>query len=286
MMEPNELAERIENLIIASSDRYAMAIMRVQNQLYGNLVLHLKNLELSDGYIKQNAANRKILRDAQGEFDVTISNSSYQSSLEKHLRVVPKINELNTLYFQSIESAFLPNKNFLKSLQSQMIKNVNELILQDGLRSQIKLPLNQILEQNVSTGGTFNGMLKQVKDFIVGNNNAEGRLLRYTKTYTSDILFQYARSFQQSITADLKLEWYLYSGGLIDRSREFCIERAGKYFTQSEVENWAKLTWKGKDPLTTESSIFILCGGFSCRHQLIPVSEIVVPKDDLDRKKA
>jgi hypothetical protein len=279
------LADRIEGLIIASNEKYAKTILRVQNELYDNISLILKDLQLdSKGYIKQNSINRKILREAQAEFDATLSSSIYKSGLEAHLKVIPKINELNSLYFQTIESAFVPNKNFLKSLQSQAVKNVNELILQDGVRAQVKIPLNQILEQNVSTGGSYKGMLQQVRDFIIGNEKAEGRLLRHTTTYTSDVLFQYSRSYQQSITADLNLKWYVYSGGLIDRSREFCIERSGKFFTHEEVEKWAKLTWKGKDPLTTESSIFILCGGFSCRHQLIPVSEIIVPEEDLKRK--
>lgn len=284
-MTPSQLASSIEGLIIASNEKYAKAILRVQNELYDNLLLNLKELELDgEGYIKQNAVNRKILREAQGEFDATISNSIYKSSLEKHLQVIPKINELNALYFQTIQSAFTPNKNFLKSLQSQTISSVNELLLQDGLRANIKNPLNKILEQNVNTGGSFKGMLKQVQDFIIGNDKVEGRLLRYAKTYVSDILFQYTRSYQQSITADLKLEWYRYVGGIVEHSREFCRERNGKFFTQKEVESWAKLSWKGKDPLTTESSIFVLLGGHSCRHQLIPVSEIIVPEEDLARK--
>lgn len=284
-MTPKTLADKIEGLIIASNDKYAKAILRVQEELYDNLTLILKELELDNsGYIKQSATNRKILREAQAEFDATLSSSIYKSSLEEHLKAIPKINELNTLYFQSIESAFVPNKNFLKSLQVQTIKSVNELILQDGVRAQIKIPLNRILDQNVNTGGSYKGMLQQVRDFIVGNDKVEGRLYRYATTYTSDILFQYSRSFQQSITADLGLTWYLYSGGLIDRSREFCVDRTGKFFTHKEVESWAKLNWKGKDPLTTESSIFVLCGGFSCRHQLIPVSELIVPKEDIDRQ--
>lgn len=283
-MTPNQLASSIEGLIIASNEKYAKAISRVQNELYDTLILNLRELELDgDGYIKQNAVNRKILREAQGDFDATISGSAYKSSLQKHLQVIPKINELNALYFETISSAFTPNKNFIKAIQSNTINSVNEVILQDGLRAHIKIPLNKILEQNVNTGGSFKGMLQQVQDFVKGNSEVEGRLLKYTKTYVSDILFQYARSYQQSVTSDLKLEWYLYSGGLIEKSREFCVERTGKYFTQSEVENWAKLSWKGKDPLTTESSIFIICGGFNCRHQLIPVSKVIVPKEDLER---
>lgn len=283
-MEPEELAGAIEELIITANNTYGRSVIKVQNELYDAIFLRLKDLELDDsGYIKQNSANRKILRDTQEQFEVTISTSVYQASLSRHMGVIPKINNLNTEYFQQIKETFSPNKNFLRSLQSQTIKNVNELLLQDGLRAQIKIPLNQILEQNVSTGGEFKGMLTQIKDFITGNDQVEGRLLRYSKTYLSDVLFQYSRSFQQAITADLKLEWYSYSGGLVERSRDFCAERAGKFFSQKEIEEWAALSWKGKDPLTTKSSIFILCGGFSCRHQLIPVSALIVPEEDKER---
>jgi hypothetical protein len=282
-MTPSELAVSIENLIIEAGEKYARSIRRVQNQLYDDLILKLKDLELKEGYIVQNAANRRILREAQAQFDLTIANSNYQSGLEKYLKLIPQINELNAAYFKTIESAFVPNKNFLKSLQSQTIKTVNSLILQDGLKAQVQIPLNQLLEQNISTGGTFKGLLKQVQDFVKGNSELEGRLYKYTTTFVSDTLFQYARSYQQSVTADLGLEWYLYTGGLIETSREFCIERNGKFFTQKEVESWAKLEWKGKNPLTTESSIFIFCGGFFCKHQLIPVSKLAVPAEDLKR---
>lgn len=283
-MEPEELAGAIEELIITANNTYGRSVIKVQNELYDAIFLKLKDLELDDsGYIKQNSVNRKILRDTQEQFEVTISTSVYQASLSRHMGVIPKINSLNTEYFQQIKETFSPNKNFLRSLQSQTIKNVNELLLQDGLRAQIKIPLNQILEQNVSTGGDFKGMLTQIKDFITGNDQVEGRLLRYSKTYLKDILFQYSRSFQESITNDLKLNWYSYSGGVIDRTREFCLERVGKYFHRSEIESWAELHWKGKAAGTTKSSIFILLGGHNCAHSLIPVSQIVVPEADLAR---
>lgn len=282
-MSAHELSRRIDELIIEAITDYENSIIRVQNRLFDNFALRLKNLELdSGGYIKQNSFNRKILRELQGEFDVTISGSGYKSALEKYLKVIPEINNLNSLYFSSIESTFTPNKNFLKSLQAQTIKNVNDLILQDGLRSQVKIPLNQILEQNISTGGGYNGMLQQVKNFIKGGEN-EGQLLKYVRTYTTDALFNYSRSYMEAVTADLKLDWYSFSGGIIDKTREFCEERTGKFFHRKEIESWAELEWKGKRPGTTKSSIFVFLGGFSCRHSLIPVSKLVVPKEDLDR---
>lgn len=282
-MEPNELAEEIERLIIASNNTFAKAAVKTQQQLYDAIFLKLKDLELDDqGYIKQNATNRKILREAEAQFDVAIASSGYPQAVQKHVSVITKVNEVNSKYFEGIKESFTPNKNFIKSLQAQAIKNVNDIILQDGLKAQIQIPLNQILEQNISTGGSFKGMLEQVRNFVVGEEN-EGKLLRYSTTYLRDTLFQYSRSFQESITADLKLDWYSYSGGKIDTTREFCAERTGKFFHRKEIESWASQSWKGKIPGTTESSIFVLLGGYNCSHSLIPVSEVIVPKEDLER---
>lgn len=282
-MTPEQVADNIEGLIINANNIYASQVASVESKLYNDLSTVLKFTETdSEGYILQNAGNRQVLRAAQKQFDETINNSIYQDAVERHLRVIPKIDAINEAYFESVSSAFKPNRVFITSIQNQAIETVNSFILQDGLAANVQLPLNQILNQNINTGGQFTGMLKQVREFVVGDQN-EGRLTSYSRTYLRDTVFQYARSYQQSVTADLKLEWYLYSGGLIDHSRPFCIERAGKYFTQKEVESWASIDWAGKNPLTTESSIFVLCGGFNCAHQLIPVHKSIVPEEALER---
>jgi hypothetical protein len=283
-MTPHDLADKIEGLIISASDKYAAAIVRVEAKLYDDLVTILKFVETDqDGYIKQNAGNRQILRAAEKQFDQTINESGFQSAVENHLKVIPKIDALNEAYFESVSSAFKPNRAFISSLQTQAIETVNSYVLQDGLAAQVKIPINQILNQNINTGGQFSGMLKQLRTFIEGNPDLDGRLTSYSRGILKDTILQYSRAYQQSVTADLKLEWYLYAGGIMDKTRPFCEERAGKFFHQSEIEGWAKLSWAGKNNLTTESSIFILCGGHGCIHELIPVSKSIVPKSDLDR---
>lgn len=283
-MTPEKLAESIEGLIISENTIYAGRVAIVEGKLYNDLVTILKLVDVDEqGYIKQNAGNRSILRSAQKQFDETITNSGYQSAVESHLSVIPKVDALNEAYFEAISSAFKPNRQFIASLQANTIETINQYILQDGVAAQVKIPLNEILNQNINSGGQFSGMLKQLRTFIEGAPGAEGRLVSYSKQILRDTLFQYARSYQQSVTADLKLEWYLYAGGLMDKSRPFCIEHAGKYYHQKEIESWASLQWQGKNPLTTSSSIFVYVAGFNCSHQLIPVSDFVVPRADLDR---
>lgn len=283
-MRPHDLADKIEGLIIAANEQYAKAIVTVETKLYDDLVTVLRFVDLdSEGYIKQNAGNRQILRAAQKQFDTTINNSGYQSAVERHLSVIGKIDALNESYFESISSAFKPNRVFIKSLQTNAIETANQYLLQDGLVAQIKLPLNEILSQNFNAGGSFSGMLNQVRTFIKGNDKLDGRLTSYSRGILRDALFQYSRAYQQSVTTDLNLVWYNYTGGILDKSRPFCIERSGKYYHQSEVESWADLNWAGKNNLTTKSSIFILAGGHNCAHSIIPVHESIVPQEAKDR---
>jgi hypothetical protein len=231
----------------------------------------------------QNGNNRKILSEAEDIVSQVFRDPYYVGAVSNYLSVIPKIDVLNEKYFESVSSSFKPNRVFIKSLQQQTIQTVEKYILQDGLESQVIDPFISILNQNINAGGKFSGFLEQVRTYIEGNSDVDGRALRYSRVYLKNELFKYARAYQQSVTADLKTDWYLYSGGLIDKSRPFCIERAGKFFHTSEIESWASLDWSGKDPLTTESSIFILAGGFSCGHQIIPVSKVIVPAADLAR---
>lgn len=283
-MTPNQLANSIEGLVVRANERYAVRVATVQNKLYNDLATILKFIETdADGNIIQNAGNRAILRAAQNQFDKTITQSGYQDAVENHLRAIPRIDGLNEMYFEAVSSAFKPNRVFIRQLQAQTIETINSYILQDGLAAQIRIPLNNILNQNINMGGSFSGMLKQVETFVKGTPDLDGRLMSYSKGLIKDALFEYARAYQQSVVADLKLSWYLYSGGLRDTSREFCTARAGKYYHEDEIKAWASLDWKGKNNLTTESSIFIFCGGHRCEHQLIAVHESIVPAEDLAR---
>jgi hypothetical protein len=283
-MSPQNLAEQIERIIISTNSRYARNIIALQDELYESLLLILKKVEVtSEGLIKQNASNRKLLLQAQAVFTTFALSPSFHNALESHLSAIPRINRLNQQYFEVIKETFQPNRNFIKSLQKQAIETVNTQILRDGFVAQVKAPLNEILNQNVNSGGSFSGMLDQVRAFVKGGDGLDGRLISYSRGILRDALFNYSRAYQQSVTADLGLKWYSYSGGLIDDSREFCIERAGRFYHEDEIRLWASLEWQGKNRYTTESSIFWLCGGYNCVHQLIPVSDVIVPKADLDR---
>lgn len=283
-MNPEALAQQIELAILSSIDNYSAAVESLQGTIYNRLLSVLKNLSLdSEGYILQNAANRSILLQAENALDELLPGESLTRAVSRSLEVISEIDQLNESYFSSISENFKANRVFLKSLQTQAIQSVENAILQDGLQFMVKGPLTDILNQNINSGGQFSGFLDQLRNFIRGTEENPSRLLSYSRTHLSDTLFNYSRAYQESITVDLKLDWYMYSGGVMDKTREFCSERAGNFYHRKEIEQWAELDWQGKRVGTTKSSIFIYAGGWNCRHSLIPVAETIVPKEDLAR---
>lgn len=289
-MNPEELAREIAELIATAEGRLSDAIIRIQDQLYRKLTGILKDLSIdSQGYIEQTADNRAILRTAENAFDDTIKSSVYKKAVQDTIGIIPDIDALNEKYFSAVDNVFKPNRTFFRSLQQNAIRNVNTYALNEGLIVNVKVPLNQILNQNINSGGSFSGMLQTLKNHITGIDDKEGRLLRYAKGFLTDTLFNYSRAYQQAVTSDLGLEFYLYSGGLTGPkgkhggSREFCEERAGLFFHQKEIELWAEMDWAGKNKDTTSSSIFILAGGYNCRHSIIPVHISIVPQEVIQR---
>ncbi len=282
-MTPKELASRIEKTSLNAISALNKVIVATQDEAYGDVIIVLRKLELDNqGYILQSAANRAIIRETNRVFSKSIDNSNYVPALNRFNVTFATIDSLNVEYFETF-SGFQPNKLFIKDLHRQVIADIESQLLNSGLESQVKIPLSQILNQNVNSGGSYSGMLEQVKDYIKGKDGGEGKLQQHAGTIVRDLLFNYSRTYQAAVSSDLGLVFYFYSGSVMDKTREFCRDRVGRYYHQKEIESWASIDWKGKFSGTTESSIFIYLGGHNCMHQVLPVSTLIVPKEDIQR---
>lgn len=280
------LGDKIESIIDTADSAFFKSVRVTQQDLYENLVDLFKQLEVdSDGYILNNSANRALLTKSSQIFNQTINNSGYNDAVNEFVGTFSQIDIANQDYFTSISNLFKPNRAFITSLQNQTITMLEGAILNDGLKVNIKNPLLNIISQNINSGGSYSGFLEQLRTNITGVEN-EGKLLRYSRGILNDTLFQYSRAYQQSVTEDLGLEFYLYSGGTTKDSREFCVEHSDQFYHQLEVEAWADEDWQGKMPGTTSSSIFVYCGGWNCKNSLIPVDVSIVDQDVIDRNIA
>lgn len=277
-MSPNDLSDRLSGISERAEAALGKSVSRAQRELFDKMQTLLSRLELdSEGLIKQSVANRKILQKADKVFDRAVTESGYYIGLNKYVDNFNALAIANEKYFDFIIDNFSIDSLYLKSLQKNAVKTVETYLANDGLTSQIKQPLNQILSQNINTGGSFSDLLQQLREFIKGTADREGKLMRYSKQIARDSLFDFNRALQESISENAGLEFYQYLGGIMDDTRPFCAQRSNKFYHKREIESWARLNWQGKRPGTTSSTIFVFAGGFSCLHMIVPVSESVVP---------
>lgn len=285
-MTPDELSDELDGIAGRAQPRLLKQIAKTNKALFNQMELLLVKLELSnDGTIKQSQFNRKILSKVDQYFNRAFTNTGYYQNLNILTKVVLEMTDKNALYFDFILDNFTKDARYLKSLQKETIKTVQSYLANEGLEAAMKRPIIEIMNQNLNTGASYNDLLRQTREFILGSDKLDPTLVRYSKQITTDTLFNYNRALQEAVSQNAGLQFYYYSGGIIDDTRDFCMSRVGKYYHKAEIEQWAKLTWQGKRKGTTASTIFIFAGGYNCLHKAIAVSELMVPAEVIERAK-
>ena len=136
------------------------------------------------------------------------------------------------------------------------------------------------------------GAMKVIENDLVLmlNNSINGEVLRrdlmknmmrvigrkyhdFFQTYATATLVQSFNTAQYIYARKHGYDKFLYVGGLVDDSRDFCIERAGHEFTYEQGKEWDDMWWKGK---IEGIPFFIQIGGYNCGHHL----EWIKTKDD------
>lgn len=285
-MTPDELGNNVELKIIKGVDTFKEGLEKTQSNVYKRLLGLIKELATDNrGHIKRTAKNITIIHRINRELGNTIITDTYKSRVGDYLKVFSTIEATQKGYFgELMKEAFNPNTAYLAELKRNALISTRELLLESGIDANFTRPIKDILQRNVIGGASFSDMHEELRSFIIGNDEIDGQLLRYSRQVTSDSLHTYAGSYQQAVGEELGLEFVKYTGGAKDTTRDFCSQRIGKYYHKSEVEKWASLKWAGKMRGTTSTSIFQNAGGYNCRHIIVFVSDEMVPESVKSRK--
>lgn len=173
----------------------------------------------------------------------------------------------------------MAKKLIKKTLGKTLVKAFSEEDAEDEVNRIIGdafKQTNKELFSTLSKGGTREDIINRLQDVI-------GKSQNYLDTYVDTGLSVIGRERIADTAKDLGLSWYRYIGGVIQTSRDFCVDKDGGYFHASEIEEWADEDWDGKIDGTNSETIFVFVGGWNCRHDLIPVLEQSVPESDLQR---
>jgi len=117
----------------------------------------------------------------------------------------------------------------------------------------------------------------EMKELIKGAQEEGGIVSRFFKNYVYDTYQEADRLSQNDFAEKLELPAAIYTGGVIEGSRPFCIERNRKVFLRDEIalfgtpadkfggysnKEQGKFAGKPKDGYDP----FTQCGGIACRH--------------------
>lgn len=124
----------------------------------------------------------------------------------------------------------------------------------------------QTIYDQVLANGKFSALVAEVSNAVVGRVGIKGTPLQvYAKTYANDFIMNFHNEVQLAKAEIAGLTMFLYVGNIIRDSRQFCISRAGKSYTKSEINGWTH-KWQGKSgPALTHR------GGYNCRHHWQPI---------------
>lgn len=258
----------------------------------------LSRLDVKNGRIKPTVGNLRIITSIKNKLLRVILTDEYKGQVKQFVQAFRDVTTLQNQYWRSVESTFKP-RSILKQMRTVAIDDTITKLLDVGLEAHVVQPINDILTQNITQGGSMK-QLKAILSENVTTTGTPGTLQRYATQIATDSINQYSRNYTQLVTSDLGLEWYSYRNSLIKTSRPFCIAMVERrYFHVSEIPallraeglyyKHPKTGKKTKVPInkktnlpdgmyqgTNVSNFITLLGGYNCGHQVGPVSESLV----------
>ena len=294
MATPETIARKIEKRISEAVDGFGKSVPSHQQSVLDEIEMLLKDLDVKNGRIEQSIANLKLIGRIKEKLRKLIAGNEWKSAVKDYAATFDEIGKLQNEYFTAIVGKFKPPA-ILSEIRSQTIDATLVSLTGSGLDAAITERLQTILRTNITTGASYTKLMKQVRSFLTTDETGAGAMERYTKQITTDALNQYSRQYVNTVSSDLGLEWYKYTGAIIEGSRAFCRALVKKKFIHvSEIPNILKGDFKefededgeinektglpdGMIAGTTPENFYVYAGGYQCGHHLNPITASQVP---------
>jgi hypothetical protein len=276
---PTEKVRRLTTI----PDEFLARIPKAESELYDAIIEIIAQMEVRGGSFVINAANLEYAAQVGELLKEALLTTDYIDAVTEFAREFDTQVGINDELFSKTFPGFTTSEIGLQSVQIAKREAV-DLLLNSAYDTGVIQPLRETLEQAVINGSGFRESLKSIREFIEGDPEKEGALLRYSKTYAHDQFAISDRAYTSIVSEEVDADWFFYSGDEIDTTRPFCAARDNQYFHYKEVESWGDLSpWAGQIPGTNPSTIYSYAGGYNCRHSILPVSVFSVPKDVIQR---
>lgn len=298
----SEILARKQAYIDSQRGLMESSVLKLQNRLFSDIISELiPELDIKNGVILDTPKNIRLLSVLDKTYK-DFQRLSFQVMSDKIITATSKIAVLSDSYFEIVLTGDLP------AVFNRITKATNKLInLKIGLdggkftrggflqsffdSNVIGTELKQIVSKAVTSNISSKELIKLLRDKITGVDQSAGLMERQYQRYVYDLYQQYDAAYNKTIGNELGFKYFIYQGGLIRDSRDFCAAHDNKVWSIDETEDWS--TWtpskgdypsgykiKQKDIYSVPSYIgyagydpLIDRGGYNCRHALGWISD-------------
>lgn len=288
-----EILNRKQAFIDSNRDKLEASVIKIQDKLLNDLLSEIiPELEIKDGFIIDSTKNYRLL---SGLDKIYADFTSVSSSLitPQVVKVTTTLTEIGSEYFKMIL-----DESMLTRFDKIINATINKMNLRIGLKGGKSIKggfLDSIIKDTSTSTSIKNYISKSItgqidsKQFIQGlsklvtGNEKPGSLERQYQRYAYDLYQQYDRAYNTSLAQEFDMKYFLYQGGLIEDSRDFCVAHNNKVWSVEEAADWDRwMPWMGEypanyvikgDPYEIPSYLgypgyqpLVDFGGYKCRH--------------------
>jgi hypothetical protein len=294
---------QILQTISQSVNNFSSQVPALQQDLLDSILDELKRLDLdSANNLKSTVGNIKILSSIKSKLTKLVMNDDYLDQVKEFISAFNTVSALQNEYWQSVEQTFKP-KPLLREIRTQAIEDTVSNLTENGIGTNISAQISAVLRQNITSGGSYRALQKQLTELLTDTPASDGLLTKYTRQVTTDAINQYNAQYTQAVASGLGYEWFAYQGSDLTTTRPFCDAMTDfRYFHITEIPRLLAATDlyytnkstgarelvpiyaktglpQGMIAGTNSDNFFINRGGYNCGHQIRPVSESLVPED-------
>ena len=277
-----DILKKKEEFIDSQRSKMESTVIKQQSKLFNDIISRLiPELDIKDGQIQESAKNYRLI----SVLDKTYKDFQVNSAsifLGDIVKTTAKIATLSKNYFTVLGN--IPER-FDKVIETTD-KLINLRLGLDGGKlvrggflqsffdsNTIGTELKQMTSKAVTSHVDLKDYVQMLQDKITGTEEYTGGLERQFQRYGYDLYSQYDAAYNKTLGNEFGFTYFIYQGGLVKDSREFCVEHNGKIYSVDEAQEWA--TWRS--PTTGEVPSYlgypgydplIDLGGYNCRHML------------------
>lgn len=278
----SELLKRKQAFIDSQRVKLESTIVRLQSQLFNDILTELiPELDIKDGKILETTKNYRLLSVLDKTYK-DFQSGATSTMLNQVVQTTSRIGTLSANYFKVVVSPDLLTR--FENVITKTDRLINLRLGLDGgklvrggfLKSlfesnTVGTELKNITSKAITSGVGMKDFTKQLRDVVTGVDKKLGAMERQFQRFTFDLYQQFDRSYNLTLGNEFGFTYFIYQGGLITDSREFCIEHNGRVFSIEEAKEWGE--WVS--PTTGEVPGYmnypgydgpIDFGGYNCRH--------------------